>query len=298
MKMDILSNKAFITGLSGFTGYHLANFLLDQKWEICGLGLYNNSSTLHAKLDEKDKIVEFLKEQKPTYIFHLAGVSFVGHQNQEDFYKVNTIGTQHLLDAIVESKIEVQKVILASSATVYGNQSSFILSEDMIPNPNNHYGISKLAMEFMAKTYFDKLPIIITRPFNYTGVGHSEDFIVPKIVKHFREQKMILEIGNIKTLREFNDVAWVCDIYWKLAMCSTTSEIVNIASGKTQSIESIIKKLTEISKHELEIKVNPRFVRENEIYELKGSVEKLKTMIDIHFFENQIDDLLEKMLIA
>lgn len=296
--MDILSNKAFITGLSGFTGYHLANFLLDQKWEICGLGLYNNSSTLHAKLDEKDKIVEFLKEQKPTYIFHLAGVSFVGHQNQEDFYKVNTIGTQHLLDAIVESKIEVQKVILASSATVYGNQSSFILSEDMIPNPNNHYGISKLAMEFMAKTYFDKLPIIITRPFNYTGVGHSEDFIVPKIVKHFREQKMILEIGNIKTLREFNDVAWVCDIYWKLAMCSTTSEIVNIASGKTQSIESIIKKLTEISKHELEIKVNPRFVRENEIYELKGSVEKLKTMIDIHFFENQIDDLLEKMLIA
>jgi nucleoside-diphosphate-sugar epimerase len=192
----------------------------------------------------------------------------------------------------------VQKVILASSATVYGNQSSFILSEDMIPAPNNHYGISKLAMEFIAKTYFDKLPIIITRPFNYTGVGHSEDFIVPKIVKHFREQKMILEIGNIKTLREFNDVAWVCDIYWKLAMCSSISEIVNIASGKTQSIESIIKKLAEISKHELEIKVNPRFVRENEIYELKGSVEKLRTMIDIHFAENQIDDLLEKMLIS
>jgi nucleoside-diphosphate-sugar epimerase len=296
--MDTHSNKAFITGLSGFTGYHLANFLLDQKWEICGLGLHNNSSTLHAKLDEKDKIVEFLIKQKPTHIFHLAGVSFVGHQNQEDFYKVNTIGTQNLLDAIVESKIEVQKVILASSATVYGNQSSFILSEDMIPAPNNHYGISKLAMEFIAKTYFDKLPIIITRPFNYTGVGHSEDFIVPKIVKHFREQKMILEIGNIKTLREFNDVAWVCDIYWKLAMCSSISEIVNIASGKTQSIESIIKKLAEISKHELEIKVNPRFVRENEIYELKGSVEKLRTMIDIHFAENQIDDLLEKMLIS
>jgi nucleoside-diphosphate-sugar epimerase len=108
--MGIPSKKAFITGLNGFTGVHLANYLFDQKWEICGLGLNNNASTLYAKLEEKDKIVAFLKNQKPTHIFHLAGISFVGHQNQEDFYKVNTIGTQTLLDAIIESKIDVVEV--------------------------------------------------------------------------------------------------------------------------------------------------------------------------------------------
>jgi nucleoside-diphosphate-sugar epimerase len=294
--MGIPSKKAFITGLNGFTGVHLANYLFDQKWEICGLGLNNNASTLHAKLEEKDKIVAFLKNQKPTHIFHLAGISFVGHQNQEDFYKVNTIGTQTLLDAIIESKIEVQKVILASSATVYGNQDSFVLAETMSPNPNNHYGISKLAMEFVAKTYFDKLPILISRPFNYTGVGHSVDFIVPKIVKHFREKNSILEIGNINTLREFNDVAWVCDIYLKLAESNAVSEIVNIASGNTNSIESIINKLSILSNHTIDIKVNPKFVRKNEIFELKGSVDKLKSIINISEVENNIHILIDKML--
>jgi nucleoside-diphosphate-sugar epimerase len=291
--MDILSNKAFITGLSGFTGVHLSNFLLDKQWEICGLGLHNNSSTLHAKLDEKDKIVEFLIEQQPTHIFHLAGVSFVGHQNQEDFYKVNTIGTQNLLDAIVESKIEVQKVILASSATVYGNQSSFILSEDMTPNPNNHYGISKLAMEFIAKTYFDKLPIIITRPFNYTGVGHSEDFVIPKIVKHFRERKDTISLGNINTLREFNDVKWVCDVYYKLAMCNGASEIVNIASGNTISISEVIQALKRQTLHDIKIEINSNLVRENEIMELKGDAKKLKTLINYQDGRNIIDFLDE-----
>ena len=131
--MDIHSNKAFITGLSGFTGVHLSKFLAAQQWEICGLGLHDSPSMLNAKLDDRDKIVAFLKEQKPTHIFHLAGVSFVGHQNQEDFYKVNTLGTQNLLEAIIESNVEVKKVILASSATVYGNQDDFILAEDMTP---------------------------------------------------------------------------------------------------------------------------------------------------------------------
>lgn len=278
--MGIPSKKAFITGLNGFTGVHLANYLFDQKWEICGLGLNNNTSTLHAKLEEKDKIVAFLKNQRPTHIFHLAGISFVGHQNQEDFYKVNTIGTQTLLDAIIESKIEVQKVILASSATVYGNQDSFVLAETMSPNPNNHYGISKLAMEFIAKTYFDKLPILISRPFNYTGVGHSEDFIVPKIVKHFREKKESILLGNINTFREFNDVSWVCEVYANLALCNTVSEIVNIASGNTVSIAELIQMLKDYTSHDIKVEINPRLIRENEIMELKGSTEKLKSIIE------------------
>ena len=294
--MAIPSKKAFVTGLSGFTGIHLSNVLADQQWEICGLGIENSAHSISAKLEEKDKIVHFLKEQNPTHIFHLAGVSFVGHQHQEDFYKVNTIGTQNILDAIIESEIEVEKVILASSATVYGNQSNYILSEEMTPSPNNHYGISKLAMEFIAKTYFDKLPIIITRPFNYTGVGHSEDFVVPKIVKHFKERKDILEIGNINTLREFNDVSWVCDIYSKLALSDFRSGVVNIASGHTVSIKNIIEKLIQKSNHRLEVKVNPKFIRENEIHELKGSVENLNRILKDSYTENNLDDLLEKML--
>lgn len=278
--MGTHSKKAFITGLSGFTGVHLSNHLSNHKWEVCGLGLHESPSILNAKLEEKDKIVEFLQHQKPTHIFHLAGISYVGHQNQEAFYKVNTVGTQILLDAIVDAKIQVDKVILASSATIYGNQDFFVLSEDMTPNPNNHYAISKLAMEYIARTYFDKLPIIVTRPFNYTGIGHSEDFIIPKIAKHFREKKLSITLGNINTFREFNDVEWVCDIYRKLAICDSSLEIVNIASGKTISVSKVIEIFQNLTSHFIKIEIDNNLIRKNDIYELKGDNDKLKSMIN------------------
>jgi nucleoside-diphosphate-sugar epimerase len=144
----------------------------------------------------------------------------------------------------------------------------------------NHYGISKLAMEFIAKTYFDKLPITVTRSFHYTGVGHSEDFFIPKIVKHFIERKDTISLGNINTLREFNDVKWVCDVYHNLALCNETSEIINIASGNTISNSEVIQALKRQTLHDIKIEINSNLVRENEIMELKGDAKKLKTLIN------------------
>ena len=77
---------------------------------------------------------------------------------------------------------------MVSSATVYGNQKTSVLDESLAPSPNNYYGISKLAMEFMVRNYFEAFPVIITRPFNYTGIGQSKNFVVPKIVDHFKKK--------------------------------------------------------------------------------------------------------------
>ncbi|ELY2010968.1 GDP-mannose 4,6-dehydratase [Flavobacterium psychrophilum] len=283
--MDSHSKKVFITGINGFTGIYLSKYFADKNFEVFGLANSNKSKNPNifiCNLLEKEKLSAIIKEIQPSIVIHLAAISFVGHENLNEMYDVNVIGTQNLLEAIKnESKDSIRKIIIASSATVYGNQTETVLSEALCPNPVNHYGISKLAMEFVAKTYFDTLPIIITRPFNYTAPEQNVNFVIPKITKAFKEKASVLELGNINVYREYNSINFICECYHKLAISDFLSEIVNLCSGKTHSLDEVINACKEISKHNLEIKINPAFVRNNEIYKLSGSPEKLNGMISL-----------------
>jgi nucleoside-diphosphate-sugar epimerase len=170
---------------------------------------------------------------------------------------------------------------LASSAPVYGNKGKEVLDESMCPAPVNHYGSSKLSMEFMAANFFKTLNIIITRPFNYTGVGQESHFLIPKIVEHFKEGKKEIELGNIHVAREFNDINYVIDVYHKLLLTDTRSTIVNLSSNNPIKLLDVIETMQEITGYEIKIKVNPAFVRPNEIKSLAGSTKKLQNIIHI-----------------
>ena len=209
--------KVLITGIDSFTGAHLSSYLKSFGYDIYGTSLFSiGDKKYKCDITLKDDILTVLREIVPDYIIHLSGISFAAHGNNEDFYKVNVIGTTNILDALVELDLSLKKVILASSATVYGNQGLEVLDESLCPKPANHYGASKYAMECLAAGYFDKLPIIITRPFNYTGIGQAEHFLIPKIVSHYKDKKETIELGNLNVSREFNDVEFVCEVYKRL----------------------------------------------------------------------------------
>lgn len=273
--------KIFITGIDGFTGYHLKQLLELSGFEVFGtaFSFVNTENIFTCDITQKLQLLAALESCKPDYVIHLAGLSFVGHPVTEDFYRINVIGTQNLLDALLESSLKLKKVILASSATVYGNQGVDILDESLCPQPANHYGISKLSMEHMARTYFEKLPLIITRPFNYIGAGQTPAFVIPKIVAHFQQKANTLELGNLQIEREFNDVLYTCEIYKRLLNCDQSGEIVNLCSGRGISLLRVIELMEEISGHHLDVKVNPAFVRKNELHKLIGSVKKLHGFI-------------------
>ncbi|WET42748.1 GDP-mannose 4,6-dehydratase [Citrobacter enshiensis] len=131
--------------------------------------------------------------------------------------------------------------MLASSANVYGNGTAGKLSESTVVNPANDYAVSKLAMEYMSHLWMDKLPIFITRPFNYTGVGQTDNFLLPKIVKHFKAKSPTIELGNIDVWRDFTDVRALSKAYVKLLHAKPFGEVINICSGRTYSLRKVIE---------------------------------------------------------
>ena len=289
--MKKASKRVFITGIDGFTGKALKRYLLDRGYLVSGSSL-DNSSYYRVDITDLDSIKIAFNDYKPDYIIHLAAISFVAHSNSEEFYKINTIGSENILKA--SKDISPKKVILASSAAIYGIRRESILDESLCPTPSNHYGASKYSAERLASNYFDDLPIIITRPFNYTGIGQSDNFLIPKIVKHYAQRKKVIELGNLDVIREFNDIDFVCNIYEKLLNCKSNSITVNICSGRGVALMDIIDIMNKIAGYEIEVRVNPKFVRANEIKKVVGSPEYLYSLIG-HVEPKPLEEMLKEM---
>jgi GDP-6-deoxy-D-talose 4-dehydrogenase len=295
---NLIYKKVLITGIDSFTGKHLSSYLKKIGYSVYGTSFIDSGEKKYkCDITKKDNIIHILKEVEPDYLIHLSGISFPAHGNNEDFYKVNTIGTTNILDALIEIECDIKKIILASSATVYGNQGLEMLDETLCPKPANHYGASKYAMECLAQGYFTKLPIIVARPFNYTGVGQAEHFLIPKIVKHFKDKLNTIELGNLNVSREFNDIDYVCEIYKRFLECDTSGAVVNLSSNKAIKLLDIIDIMNDLSGYKINVEVNPAFVRKNEIKKLTGSTDKLFKMIG-EIKTSPIKTLLKKMLEA
>lgn len=276
-----ISKTVLITGINGFTGKHLESELSDNGFTVFGTTYSEPRQENHFQCNILDfeQLTKVVSKTAPDYVVHLAAISFVAAKDVPKIYATNVQGTLNLMEALLETGKSIKKVLVASSAAVYGNIGS-VLSEEMCPKPVNHYGNSKLAMENMVANYFDKLNVVIARPFNYTGVGQEDHFLIPKIIKHFKESKEVIKLGNLNTYREYNDVKFLVNCYRKLLLTDYKSGVINIASGTTFSINDILSLMTEVSSHKINVEVDEQFVRKNEIKELKGSPEKLMKLIE------------------
>jgi nucleoside-diphosphate-sugar epimerase len=258
--------RLLVTGADGFTGRHFV-----AAARTCG----HDVLALQTNLNDKVALQAEVVQAAPQAVVHLAAISFVGHADASAFYNVNVIGTLNLLDALTALPQVPRSVLLASSANVYGNCEQSPITELQLAAPVNHYAMSKLAMEHMARTYADRLPLFFVRPFNYTGPGQDLSFVIPKLVAHFARRAEVVELGNLDVEREFNDVRFVCEAYLQLLDKATPGEVYNICTGQPVTLRAVLALLTDITGHQLQVKVNPAFVRQNEIHRLCGSPAKL-----------------------
>jgi nucleoside-diphosphate-sugar epimerase len=265
--------KILLTGADGFTGRPFSELAERAGHDVIAL---------RSDLTDAEALAAEVLAVQPQAVVHLAGIAFVGHAHEEAFYSVNVVGTTNLLDALTRLTTPPQLVLLASSANIYGNCEQSPIVETQSPAPVNHYAMSKLAMEHMAQTYMDRLNIVITRPFNYTGPGQDEVFLIPKLAKHFALRLPSVALGNLHVEREFNDVGMVCNAYLMLLEVGEPGEVYNVCSGQPYQLQTIIDSFEQLSGHSIEVTVNPAFVRTNEVHSLYGSPEKLRQLLVRH----------------
>ena len=294
------AKRVLVTGSRGFTGCHLLQALSSEGYEVIGLineGQPTSNERL-ADLTDALKLDAVVADLAPDYVVHLAAISFVGTDDVQSIYATNTIGTLNLLDALSKLSRMPERVILASSANVYGDAGDLPIEETVLPAPINHYGASKLAMEALANVYREQVPCVITRPFNYTGPGQASHFLVPKIVRHFAERADRIELGNLDVERDYLDVRSVVAIYSQLLRSpQADGATLNICSGRSIALREIIERLERITGHNLEIVVNPEYVRSNEIRRMTGSNARLREVVD-DWPDYEFDDTLRDMLEA
>ena len=278
--------RTLVTGAAGFTGRYLVHALAERGHEVHGL-VHQHEPELadivrahEADLADLDALRKVAAEVRPDYVVHLAAIANVAHGDIEQMYRTNVVGTRQLLEALAGTSGTPSSVLIASSANIYGNAREGVLDETVPAAPANDYGVSKVATEYVAQLYASRLPITVLRPFNYTGRGQSTDFLLPKIVAHARARAPVIELGNLDVARDFSDVRTVAAVYAKLLTePAAIGETFNICSGRAVSLREVVEMVSDLSGHPLEVRVNPAFVRANEVRTLCGSPDKLEKVI-------------------
>lgn len=271
---------ALITGVNGFTGRYLARALEERGYDVVGMARFpepgERRAVIHCDISDPAQVAKAVSSVRPNVVVHLAAISFVAHRAATEIYETNILGTRNLLDALAQTRSkQLRCVLVASSANVYGNSVQDPIVETTPLSPDNDYAVSKLATEYVARLWVDELPIVVVRPFNYTGVGQSTKFLVPKIVEHFRQREPVIELGNLDVARDFSDVRSTIAAYERLLVRAPVGEVFNVCSGRLTSLRDIVSTLQRLSGHSIEVVSDPALRRRNEVKRLRGSNEKL-----------------------
>ncbi|WP_175921459.1 NAD-dependent epimerase/dehydratase family protein [Burkholderia latens] len=283
------SRRAFVTGLTGFTGRYMAQRLVAAGYDVWGTvapgaarpddPVLANCTLLPVDLLDADAMRAAAADARPDAVVHLAARAHVAQDDPSQTYAVNIVGTRNLLAALAGLDSRPSAVLLASSANVYGNSTAGVLDETMPPAPANDYAVSKLAMEYAAKLWADRLPIVIARPFNYTGVGQDDAYLLPKLVSHYARNAPRISLGNLDVSRDFSDVRDVTAAYLKLLEAAPAGETFNVCSERAYSLKEVLAMLARIAGYVIDVTIDPRFVRHNEVKSLSGSRDKLRRAV-------------------
>ena len=286
-------NKVLITGITGFVGSHLADYILANFSEVQILGLARWRSPKDNIKHVLDKItLEFgdlldlpslktvLSRQKPDVIFHLAAQSYVPFSFSSPVVTLNTniIGTCNLLEAVRELKFasDYDPIIhICSSSEVYGQvrENEVPIRENNPFRPASPYAVSKVAEDMLAFQYWLswKVKTIRTRMFTHTGPRRGEVFATSTFAKQIasieaRLAPPVVKVGNLDSVRTFLDARDAVKAYWMLVNKCPPGEVYNIGGVETMTVGDMLNRLLKLSKvKNITVEVDPSRLRPSDV---------------------------------
>jgi GDP-4-dehydro-6-deoxy-D-mannose reductase len=267
--------RAFITGASGFVGGFLTRHLSEMGDEVAVL-------PETVDLAEPGAAVAHLEAVAPEIVYHLAALTHVGRswEAPAETFRVNVLGTIELLEAVRRLE-RVPRVLLISSAEVYGAGDGRLLFEDAPFRPVTPYAASKVASEVAGLQAFlgRGVEVVRARPFNHVGPGQAEYFVVSALARRIVEAEMSGEysiaVGNLAAARDFTDVRDVVRAYRSLATEGIAGEAYNVCSGATRTVAELFERLVSLSSAPIEPRIDESLFRPVDVPSLVGSAERL-----------------------
>ncbi|MDO8733624.1 MAG: GDP-mannose 4,6-dehydratase [Elusimicrobiota bacterium] len=287
--------KVLITGITGFVGSHLAEFLLSKKYEVHGIERWRskteNIDSFKDKLvlhecDIKDahSVKKVIESVMPEKIFHLAAQSFVpaSWNAPSETIITNVIGELNIFEAVKELKINPWIQIACSSeeyGMVYENEVP--IKETNPLRPLSPYGVSKVAQDMLGYQYYQShnLNIVRTRTFNHEGPRRGEVFVTSNFAKQIAEiekkkKPPVVYVGNLDARRDYTDVRDIVRAYWLATEKCVAGEVYNICSGRDWKIKDMLNYLLSLSRIKVEIKQDPARMRPSDVQILLGDSTK------------------------
>lgn len=289
--------KVLITGITGFAGSHLAEFLLLMGLEVYGTArwrsktdnidhLRDSLNIVNADIRDGYSLQSLLESVNPDYCFHLAAQSFVleSWSSPLETLGTNILGTTNILQAI-RSKCPKCRVLIAGSSEEYGlvHPEETPIQETNPLRPMSPYGVSKAATDHLGLLYFMsyKLPVVVTRAFNHTGPRRGEVFATSNFAKQIAEieagkKEPILRVGNLEAIRDWTDVRDMVQAYWEVINDGYPGEAYNICSGKGIKVGDMLSMLLGMSGRGIKVEQDPSRMRPSDVPILIGDFEKLR----------------------
>lgn len=287
--------RAFITGVGGFAGGHLSDYVLEQTdWQVTGCVLpgwdcsHLDRRVACLELDLRDRMAvrATLDQLAPDVIFHLAAQAFVpvSWQDPWDTLENNIRAETNILDGLVKLGAK-PRVMVVGSNEEYGlvQPQDLPLREDSPLRTNSPYAVSKVAQDLLGLSYFLSytLPVVRVRPFNHIGPRQSEGFVAPAFAKQIAlieagRQAPVIRVGNLSAQRDFTDVRDTVRAYYLVVTKGQPGEVYNIGSGRPRTVQSLLETMLSLSATQIRVEFDPERMRPSDTPVVYCDAEKLR----------------------
>jgi GDP-4-dehydro-6-deoxy-D-mannose reductase len=308
--------RALITGIGGFAGTHLADYLLSETdWEVVGCVLNDCDVPAHLQdrvscqavdLRDAEAVRQMLGDVSPGVIFHLAALARVdiSWQTPWPVLENNIRGQLNILQALVRLSA-APRVMVVGSNEEYGlvQPEDLPLVETSPLRPNSPYGVSKVAQDMLGLQYYlsHHLPVIRVRPFNHIGPGQAPGFVAPDFARQIAQAEAgqrppTISVGNLGARRDFTDVRDMVRAYYLTVTEGVPGDVYNIGSGQDHSVQELLETLLDHSRIEIAVERDPSRMRPSDVRVVRCDATKFNALTGWQpsiSFETTLHDVLE-----